>query len=94
MVTTSNSFSIMPTRPCISRKRDEFRGLAGTAPLSFHAANRFDHAAGRPAWLAAGIDAIYSLRITPARRVTAYRDGEYMRLLSVALDHDATYGKK
>lgn len=42
----------------------------------------------------AGIDAIYSLRITQARRATAYRDGELMRFLTVASDHDATYGKK
>lgn len=41
-----------------------------------------------------GIDAIYSLRITKARRATAYRDGEFMRLLTIAPDHDATYGKK
>lgn len=42
----------------------------------------------------AGIDAIYSLRITQARRATAYRDGEFIRLLTVAIDHDSTYGKK
>jgi hypothetical protein len=41
-----------------------------------------------------GIDAIYSLRITQARRATAYRDGEFMRLLTIAPDHDAAYGKK
>jgi len=41
-----------------------------------------------------GIDAIYSLRITQARRATAYRDGEFIRLLTLAPDHDATYGKK
>ena len=41
-----------------------------------------------------GIDALYSLRITQARRATAYRDGEFMRFLTVAPDHDATYGKK
>lgn len=41
-----------------------------------------------------GIDAIYSLRITQARRATAYRDGDFMRLLTIAPDHDATYGKK
>ena len=41
-----------------------------------------------------GIDAIYSLRITQSRRATAYRDGPYMRLLTVAPDHDSTYGKK
>ena len=42
----------------------------------------------------AGLEAIYSLRISQSRRCTAYRDGEYMRLLTVAADHDSTYGKK
>jgi len=41
-----------------------------------------------------GIDAIYSLRITQARRATAYRDGDFIRLLTIAPDHDATYGRK
>ncbi len=41
-----------------------------------------------------GADAIYSIRITKARRALAYRDGQCMRLLLVAPDHDATYGKK
>ena len=41
-----------------------------------------------------GIDAIYSLRITQARRATAYCDGDFIRLLTIAPDHDATYGKK
>lgn len=41
-----------------------------------------------------GIDAVYSLRITQSRRATAYRDGGFIRLLSVALDHDSTYGRK
>ena len=41
-----------------------------------------------------GIDAIYSLRITQSRRATAFRDGPYMRMLTVAADHDSTYGKK
>jgi hypothetical protein len=41
-----------------------------------------------------GIDAIYSLRITDSRRATAYRDGNFMRLLTIAPDHDSTYGKK
>jgi hypothetical protein len=41
-----------------------------------------------------GIDAVYSLRITQARRATAYRDGDFMRLLTIQPDHDATYGKK
>lgn len=42
----------------------------------------------------AGIDAIYSLRITQSRRATAYRDGDFIRLLTIAPDHDATYGRK
>lgn len=41
-----------------------------------------------------GIDAIYSLRITQSRRATAYRDGDFIRLLMVAPDHDSTYGCK
>ncbi|MDP3519251.1 MAG: hypothetical protein Q8S02_01375 [Hydrogenophaga sp.] len=41
-----------------------------------------------------GIDAIYSLRITQSRRCTAWREGDFMRLLTVAPDHDSTYGKK
>ena len=41
-----------------------------------------------------GIDAIYSLRITQARRATAYREGDFMRLLTIAADHDSTYGRE
>ena len=41
-----------------------------------------------------GIDAIYSLRITQSRRATAFRDGPYMRMLTVAADHDSAYGQK
>jgi hypothetical protein len=41
-----------------------------------------------------GIDAVYSLRITQARRATAYRNGEFIRLLTIASDHDSTCGKK
>jgi hypothetical protein len=40
-----------------------------------------------------GIDAVYSLRISRSRRATAFRDGEFIRLLTIAPDHDATYGK-
>lgn len=40
------------------------------------------------------IETIYSLRITQSRRCTAYRDGDFMRLLTVAPDHDSTYGRK
>jgi hypothetical protein len=42
----------------------------------------------------AGVDAIYSLRITQSRRVTAFRDGDFMRLLTITPDHDSTYGRK
>jgi hypothetical protein len=41
-----------------------------------------------------GVDAIYSLRITQSRRCTAFRDGDFMRFLTVAPDHDSTYGRK
>lgn len=41
-----------------------------------------------------GIETIYSLRITQSRRCTAYRDGDFTRLLTVAPDHDSTYGRK
>lgn len=42
----------------------------------------------------AGIESLYSLRITQSRRAVAYRDGDVMRFLIIAPDHDATYGKK
>ena len=42
----------------------------------------------------AGIEAIYSLRVTRSRRATAYRDGDFMRMLTIAPDHDSTYGRK
>jgi hypothetical protein len=41
-----------------------------------------------------GIDAVYSLRISQSRRATAHRDGDFMRLLTIAPDHDATFGRK
>jgi hypothetical protein len=41
-----------------------------------------------------GIDAIYTLRITQSRRATAYREGDFLRFLTIAPDHDAAYGKK
>ena len=41
-----------------------------------------------------GINALYSLRITQARRCTAYRDGDFLRLLTIAPDHDSAYGRK
>ncbi len=42
----------------------------------------------------ADIAAVYSLRITRSRRATAWRDGDFMRMLTVAPDHDSTYGRK
>ncbi len=42
----------------------------------------------------AGIEAIYSFRIYQFRRVIAYREGDFIRLLTIAPDHDSTYGKK
>ncbi|MGB4334637.1 MAG: hypothetical protein WBJ41_07335 [Chromatiaceae bacterium] len=42
----------------------------------------------------AGIAALYSLRITRSHRATAYREGDFIRLLTIAPDHDSTYGKK
>ncbi|QVL47430.1 MAG: hypothetical protein KFB96_17185 [Thiocapsa sp.] len=41
-----------------------------------------------------GVPAVYSLRVTRSRRATAYRDGEFMRFLTISPDHDQTYGKK
>ena len=41
-----------------------------------------------------GVDAIYSLRMTRSRRVTAYRQMDFLRLLTISPDHDSTYGKK
>lgn len=36
-----------------------------------------------------GIDAIYTLRVTQSRRATAYRDGDFMRFLTIPPDHGA-----
>lgn len=41
-----------------------------------------------------GVESIYSLRISQSRRATAYREGDFIRLLTISPDHDATYGKK
>ena len=42
----------------------------------------------------ATVDALYSIRITQSRRATVYRSGDFIRFLTIAPDHDATYGKK
>lgn len=47
-----------------------------------------------PVFPPAGVDVIYSLRITQARRCTAYREGDFIRFLTIAADHDSTYGRK
>ena len=39
----------------------------------------------------AGVDAIHSLSITQVRRCPAYREGDFIRLLTVAPDYDSTY---
>jgi hypothetical protein len=39
-------------------------------------------------------EAVYSLRINRSRRATAHRDGDFMRLLTIAPDHDSTYERK
>ena len=41
-----------------------------------------------------GIDVVYTLRITQSRRATAYRDGNFLRFLTIAPDHDTAYRKK
>jgi len=41
-----------------------------------------------------GVAAVYSLRITQARRATTYREGDFLRFLTIEPDLDATYGKK
>ena len=41
-----------------------------------------------------GASVVYTLRISRSRRATAYRDGTTMCFLSIAPDHDATYGRK
>jgi hypothetical protein len=41
-----------------------------------------------------GMEALYSLRIPQSRRAVACREGEFVRVLAIPSDHDATYGKK
>jgi hypothetical protein len=41
-----------------------------------------------------GVDALCSLLVTQARRCTAYRDGDFMRFLTISPDHDSTYRPK
>ncbi len=53
---------------------------------------KWEAIAESPVSLPQGITSVYSLRITQARRAVAYRDRQFMRLLWIAPDHDATYG--
>jgi hypothetical protein len=41
-----------------------------------------------------GIDALYTFRVTISVRGVAYRDANYLRIMYIQPDHDATYGKK
>lgn len=42
----------------------------------------------------ADIDILYSIRVTQSRRAVVFRQGSFMRFLTIAPNHDATYGKK
>lgn len=42
----------------------------------------------------AGVNALYTFRITDSVRGVGYRDGNFLRVLYIQPDHDATYGKK
>ncbi|MGD9888651.1 MAG: hypothetical protein AB7S56_05225 [Halothiobacillaceae bacterium] len=42
----------------------------------------------------AGIDQVYSIRITLSVRALVFREGDFMRFLVVSQDHDGVYGKK
>jgi hypothetical protein len=46
-----------------------------------------------PILLPAGIEAVYSIRVTQARRAVVFRQQNFMRFLLIAEDHDATYPK-
>src|ERR1700693_4259433 len=46
-----------------------------------------------PIPLPPGIEAIYSIRVTQARRAIVFRRQNFMRFLLIAEDHDATYPK-
>lgn len=40
-----------------------------------------------------GVDAIYSIRLSKGRRAVAFRQGEFMRFLTIPPDHDSTYSE-
>ena len=41
-----------------------------------------------------GIDSLYTFRLSKSSRGVGYREGNFLRVLLVNADHDATYGKK
>jgi hypothetical protein len=42
----------------------------------------------------AGVDAVYSIRVTQSSGAMAYRDGNFICLLTIATDHNGAYGKR
>ncbi len=46
-----------------------------------------------PIPLLPGVETIYSIRVTQARRAVVFRQQNFMRFLLIAEDHDATYPK-
>ena len=42
----------------------------------------------------AGIDQVYSIRVTLSARALVFREGDLMRFLLVSQDHDGVYGRK
>ena len=42
----------------------------------------------------AGVDALYTFRLSKSARGVGYRQGNLLRVLLVSTDHDGTYGKK
>jgi hypothetical protein len=41
-----------------------------------------------------GVDSLYTFRITQAVRGVGFREIDFLRVLLIQPDHDATYGKK
>ena len=41
-----------------------------------------------------GVDALYTFRITQSVRGVGFRERDFLRVLLIQPDHDATYGKK
>ena len=41
-----------------------------------------------------GVDELYTFRLSRSARGVGYRDGDFLRVLLVNADHEASYGKK